>query len=88
MLELLKTAGNPYYQFGIDSKHFQERCKERDPEGYEILYPEDTEEETCHNIKDKIECNESLMESSEESKANAENCPELQAEIDYISNDQ
>ena len=45
MLELLKKSGNPYYQLHDDFDTYQERCKENDPEGYEVLFPNDDEVE-------------------------------------------
>ena len=39
MLELLKRSRNPYYQSHDDIENFEGRCKEEDPEGYEVIFP-------------------------------------------------
>ena len=44
MLHLLKDSGNPYYQFYNDVHSFKDRCKTDDPEGFELLFPDDLEE--------------------------------------------
>merc|ERR1712030_246214 len=40
MLEVLKQAGNPHYQFYEDLNTYEQRCQESDPDGYEVLFPE------------------------------------------------
>jgi hypothetical protein len=39
MLDMLKKAGNPHYQFHDDFNAYKERCKESDPQGHEVLFP-------------------------------------------------
>ena len=43
MLDKLKTYGNKYYQFYEDYSHYQERCKESDPTGYDVLFKDNVE---------------------------------------------
>ena len=47
MLDKLKKAGNPYYQFHDDLNTYEERCKESDPDGHEVVFPkhDDLEED-------------------------------------------
>ena len=43
MLKLLKKAGNIHYQFYDDYNIYQERCKNEDLKGYNIIFEEETE---------------------------------------------
>ena len=43
MLELLKKSGNIHYQFYDDYNVYQERCKNEDLKGYNIIFEEETE---------------------------------------------
>ena len=43
MLELLKKAGNVYYQFYDDYNIYTERCKEQDFKGYTIVFDQEVE---------------------------------------------
>ena len=43
MLKLLKESGNPYYQFYNDLHDFKERCRKEDPDGFQVLFPDDIE---------------------------------------------
>ena len=38
MLDTLKKAGNPYYQFYDDYQAYQEKCKTEDPIGHDIIF--------------------------------------------------
>ena len=38
MLAMLKSSGNPYYQFYTDYSTFEERCKVEDPDGYDVIF--------------------------------------------------
>ena len=91
MLALLTASGNPYYQFNIDVENFQERCKIEDPEGYQIIFTDDSEVDQIRDITDKIEYNEILPTenemSSKKAKDDEEICAELEDEIEYLAND-
>ena len=54
MLEVLKKAGNKYYQFYDDFNIYTERCKENDFKGYTLLVKEE-EAELMHDLTDKVE---------------------------------
>ena len=90
MVTALKESGNPYYQFNIDISNFKERCKDQDPEGYKIIYPDDDIEEELDNsinislsmLKDEIDSESSISNTS--CISDNENYEE---EIEYISND-
>ena len=43
MLEKLRKAGNPYYQFHDDFNTYEERCKVNDPEGHGVIFPNNDE---------------------------------------------
>ena len=43
MLQLLKKAGNIHYQFYDDYNVYQEKCKNEDLKGYNIIFEEETE---------------------------------------------
>ena len=43
MLDMLKKAKNPFYQFHDDFNTYAERCKIDDPEGHRVIFPEDDE---------------------------------------------
>ena len=52
MLELLKRAGNIYYQFYDDYNVYTERCKKKDFRGYTLLVEEE-EAELMYDLTDK-----------------------------------
>ena len=63
MLNNMKKAGNPYYQFYEDVNAYEERCKMTDPEGHEVIFPNDDEleedidkmpKESTLNIQDEV----------------------------------
>ena len=41
MLNKLKARGNKYYQFYDDYHEYEERCKETDPDGYGVVFPDE-----------------------------------------------
>ena len=43
MLNKLKEHGNKYYQFYDDFNDYQTRCKEDDPNGYEVMFKPDND---------------------------------------------
>ena len=86
MLALLTASGNPYYQFDIDVENFQERCKKEDPEGYRIIFTDDSEVDHILNISDEIFPAEN-EKSSDKAKNDKEMCAELEDEIEYVAND-
>ena len=86
MLALLTASGNPYYQFDIDVENFQERCKKEDPEGYRIMFTDDSEVDHILNISDEIFPAEN-EKSSDKAKNDKEMCAELEDEIEYVAND-
>ena len=45
MLEKLKKNGNKYYQFYDDYNQYQARCKESDPDGYNVVFKVDVEDD-------------------------------------------
>ena len=40
MLDLLQKSGNPHYQLYDDFNTYEERCREQDPEGFKVVFPE------------------------------------------------
>ena len=40
MLDLLQKSGNPHYQLYDDFNTYQGRCREQDPEGFKVVFPE------------------------------------------------
>ena len=53
MLDLLKKSGNPYYQFHEDLNTYEERCKISDPEGYQVIFPQDALEDELEIMPEK-----------------------------------
>ena len=45
ILSKMKKSKNPHYQFYDDYDAYQERCKEVDPSGYNVVFNEDSHEE-------------------------------------------
>ena len=62
-LETLKNCGHPEYQFykPTDWENYAERCKKDDPEGYNILYEESSDDE----IETKEDNEETKIENIE-----------------------
>ena len=101
MLDILKRSGNPYYQFHEDLETYQERCKQSDPEGYEVIFPnqdalEDElekmpEKEYKSNIDDEILQHTSTELDNndvfDEIDSDDDSDDELRDEMDYIEND-
>ena len=93
MLELLKKAGNPHYQFYDDFHTYEERCKESDPDGYEVLFPEtDDIEEDIDMIPNKNHeamNDEILVDITPEpdSDDDSDVDDEVKDEKDYLTND-
>ena len=87
MLSRLKASGNPYYQFYQDADAFRDRCQTDDPEGFEMLFSDDIEE----NLSDSNDQLDENMEDemiSDEMKARIDiEKQELDDEINYITND-
>ena len=50
MLSLLKSSGNPYYQFYSDFNACEQRCKVENPEGYEVIFSK------LDNIEERVDC--------------------------------
>ena len=91
-LQRLREAGNPYYQFHDTYNEFKERCRKTDPEGFELLFPDDSEEdiENISNgqqpeVKNEIENLNHIKGDMDIESADDEE--DLKDEIDYISND-
>ena len=53
MLELLKTSKNPYYKSHDNIDSFEDRCKEKDPEGYDVIFPNEDQLEEDMDIMPK-----------------------------------
>ena len=93
MLDVLKRAGNPHYQFYDDFHTYEERCKESDPDGYEVLFPEndDIEEDIDKMPGENQEAiNDELMAelyTDLDSDDNSDTEDEVKDERDYLAND-
>ena len=87
MLELLKAAGNPYYQFYNNVTEFKKRCESEDPEGYSVLFPDNdggNSDKGEHTKPLNNECdNDSMMNLSDEDNDDEE----LEDELDFVTND-
>ena len=87
MLELLKAAGNPYYQFYNNVTDFKKRCESEDPEGYNVLFPDNDEgnSDKGEHVKPlNNECdNDSMMNLSDEDNDDEE----FEDELDFVTND-
>ena len=59
MLDTLKRAGNPYYQFYDDYNTFKEKCQSNDPAGHEIIFKsiEDTHDDLHEDLHPADYCN-------------------------------
>ena len=56
MLDMIKHAGNPHYQFHDDFNTYKERCNESDPQGHEVLFiKNDDVEEDISPMPDREE---------------------------------
>ena len=40
-LHTFTALENPHYENILQDENFKERCRENDPEGFKVLYPED-----------------------------------------------
>ena len=96
MLELLKISGNPYYQFYDSYENFKQRCQKNDPEGYNLLFLDDIEEDLQEKIEksNNFENDDIIMKnhSSKSSQieileSNEETEEDLEEELDYVMND-
>ena len=56
MLKKLKEHGNKHYQFYEDYNEFQNRCRETDPAGYDVMFIDDLqgEIETMSSKEDEV----------------------------------
>ena len=86
MLNKLKARGNKYYQFYDDYHEYEERCKETDPDGYGVVFPDEDgdvdeleidlqtfnakDDNYRHNIQDEIELEK--LNSDDDEDGNAE----------------
>ena len=72
-LETLKKMGNPYYQFIPFLENFEDECREKDLEGFNLVYPED------EIFKEELEEISGCQDLEEE---NMGNCPNKDEEND------
>ena len=88
MLDMLKVKGNPYYQFYENKTNYEEKCREADPKGYELLYPDEQDDileelekveaaDMNENVSDEL-----YVEDTEEKESGEEI-----EEKNYIEND-
>ena len=92
MLDTLKRAGNPYYQFYDDYNTFKEKCQANDPEGHDIIFKSsesahDDLHEDLHpaeycNLQDNIIEEPNININSDDSEDQEE-----KDENDYITKD-
>ena len=60
LLALLQQSGNPHYQMYDDLNTYEERCRQKDPEGFKVIFPNDDLEEDMevmpieNNVNDEI----------------------------------
>ena len=97
MLDMLKKAGNPHYQFHDDISTYEERCKVDDPEGHKIIFPEEDEleedvemmpKDSIGKLTDEILMkSSSYLDSDDENDSDDDSDTELKDEVDYLSND-
>ena len=99
MLDTLKKAGNPHYQFHDDFNTYKERCEEYDPQGHEVLFPsnDDLEEDIGHMpIEEEELVNDEIMlkpssndsdDDSDDKDSDDDSDEELRDELDYLTND-
>ena len=76
MLDKLKRCGNTYYKFYDDYNQYHQRCKETDPNGYNVVFADDVEEvvekmnEVGINVDDELaeETGDEAIESHDDEK--------------------
>ena len=80
MLNLLKISKNPYYQFYENFDNFKQRCRISDPEGFNILFHDEIEEDLCDtnrcsysNLEDEIQSNEVIKMNENKNDNNEKN---------------
>ena len=89
MLDKLKRSGNKYYKFYDDYNQYHERCKETDPNGYNVLFVDDVEEvvEKMNNVGIDVE-DEMAEETGEVTlKSNEDDNDSRKEEIEYQTKD-
>ena len=96
MLEMLRKSGNPHYQRYDDFNTYQERCKHEDPEGYDVIFPNDELEEevemmptlNVQSLKDET-AQELLTSSKSDNEYDTANNDDedLKDELEYITKD-
>ena len=64
MLEKLKVSGNKYYQFYDDVNLYKTRCKESDPDGYNVIFKDDIEDTVEEMAADDPELKDEILEES------------------------
>ena len=95
MLEQLKGAGNPYYQCIDGIETFKERCRQDDPDGYQLLFPDEIEEQLDMpkksndiNVDDEIDMDDLCFDDlNEKFPEEGQTAQDLEDELDYITND-
>ena len=99
MLDMLKKACNPHYQFHDDFNTYEERCKESDPQGHEVLFPKNDELEEDigampsrneNKFNDEIMLKSSSDQDSDDDSdkdSDDDSDEELKEELDYRTND-
>ena len=55
MLDRLKQSGNPYYQFYDDYQSYQDKCQRQDPNGHDIIFLPDANDDEINEKLEKAE---------------------------------
>ena len=100
MLELLQKSGNPHYQLYDDFNTYEERCRELDPEGFKVIFPENDEleedieampkcshDETVDEIFQRSSLNNDSDDDSDEQDSDDDTDQEHKDEEEYLMKD-
>ena len=71
VLHLLKISGHPYYQFFDDINSYEERCKEQDERGHQLLFGGDDSEE---EMEENNTLNEGISGKNSDEESHREYC--------------
>ena len=90
MLALLRRAGNPHYQMHDDFNTYEERCREKDPEGYSVIFPDNDDLEEDMELmsnKERLADEISIDDSDDGIDSDDEEDEELKDEVEYLTKD-
>ena len=91
VLLLLKNSGNPYYQFDNNLNDYEQRCKDQDVNGHQLLFGDDTSEKVTVEERTESEKDSESSSSKPDNKnldcTDNEDLDSNDEEITYVTKD-